>query len=350
MSIPSIAVEAALIALPDDDATADDLTIYIDRLLQWSELLDEGTISLRLSETTTQALFDSNRFPHARRIDGLFRKRSLEAFDGTTVARIINRLLELTPSLEKETGTSELLIDDFISNPDVSSSLDSCAPLRQERIRCIGYIVAVKPMVMPTHPVVLVSSEAKHVSTSVSFTLHDAECIEPSIKATLQLPRQFNNDVALASAPISALLHFNEVEIWLNALRTSQVNQLMLAIRCSVLKMAKRINLSASGQLRKFSIHKEFPGSVRNSGADTEVGLAGRALRSISETILMQRLSNTHALREGAGPTMKQQSRGKDLAWRRDIDYEFHLHYWECERGGVEIASVVVHNDFTIPR
>lgn len=34
---------------------------------------------------------------------------------------------------------------------------------------------------------------------------------------------------------------------------------------------------------------------------------------------------------------------------RRDIDDEYHLHYWQCRNGAVEIASIVVHNDFSIP-
>jgi hypothetical protein len=41
--------------------------------------------------------------------------------------------------------------------------------------------------------------------------------------------------------------------------------------------------------------------------------------------------------------------RGRDKAQRRDIDYEFHLHYWECANGTIELASVVHHNDFSIP-
>jgi hypothetical protein len=41
--------------------------------------------------------------------------------------------------------------------------------------------------------------------------------------------------------------------------------------------------------------------------------------------------------------------RGSDKAQRRDIDYEFHLHYWEIANDVIELASVVHHNDFSIP-
>ena len=56
----------------------------------------------------------------------------------------------------------------------------------------------------------------------------------------------------------------------------------------------------------------------------------------------------THALRSGAGGGNRQRMRGKDSAWRRDVDYEYHLHYWECEAGNVELANLVVHNEFSI--
>jgi hypothetical protein len=34
---------------------------------------------------------------------------------------------------------------------------------------------------------------------------------------------------------------------------------------------------------------------------------------------------------------------------RRDIGYDYHVHYWE-HGGHIEFASVVIHNDLTIPQ
>ena len=62
-------------------------------------------------------------------------------------------------------------------------------------------------------------------------------------------------------------------------------------------------------------------------------------------------LAATHALREGQGGGSPQRRRSTDgaTAWRRDVDYEYHLHYWECPGGIVELASMGPHNDFSIP-
>jgi hypothetical protein len=77
-----------------------------------------------------------------------------------------------------------------------------------------------------------------------------------------------------------------------------------------------------------------------------------RALfRSIAETVDRLKLAATHALREGQSGGAPQRHRSTDgaTAWRRDIDYEYHLHYWECSDGTVELASMGPHNDFSIP-
>ena len=67
------------------------------------------------------------------------------------------------------------------------------------------------------------------------------------------------------------------------------------------------------------------------------------------ETIRGQNLPGVHALRTSPGGNATQRLRGTDKAQRRDIDQEFHLHYWECANGTIELASVVHHNDFSIP-
>jgi hypothetical protein len=62
-----------------------------------------------------------------------------------------------------------------------------------------------------------------------------------------------------------------------------------------------------------------------------------------------EQLAAVHALRAGKGGNNPKWTRGKDNAQRRDIDTEFHLHYWKCADGTIELASVVRHNDFSIP-
>ena len=53
-------------------------------------------------------------------------------------------------------------------------------------------------------------------------------------------------------------------------------------------------------------------------------------------------------MRSGRAPGANdpQQMRDNDKGQRRNIDREFHLHYWDCDDGTIELAKVVYHNDF----
>ena len=71
-------------------------------------------------------------------------------------------------------------------------------------------------------------------------------------------------------------------------------------------------------------------------------------IRACAETILGHAMSDVHHLREGKGGNSPQRKYGSYKAWRRDIDYEFHLHYWEAPDGRPIFADIVVHNNMSI--
>ena len=76
---------------------------------------------------------------------------------------------------------------------------------------------------------------------------------------------------------------------------------------------------------------------------------AKELLRAMSETLLKTKMRDVHALRTGSGPQAPQRKRGRDKAWRRDIDHDLHLHYWERADGSIEFACVGHHNSMSIP-
>jgi hypothetical protein len=92
----------------------------------------------------------------------------------------------------------------------------------------------------------------------------------------------------------------------------------------------------------------EFFETVSKLGFIHEEKKIRRLLRACAETVLNESLGATHWLRTGKGANDPQRMRGNQGAWRRDIDDEYHLHYWSTERGP-EFASVVQHNDMSIP-
>ncbi|MGE6762331.1 hypothetical protein ACQKGO_30255 [Corallococcus interemptor] len=345
MSLPFIALEASVLAIPIESAPSSEVHSYLLKLIDWSALLDDTPASVVISELATQAMFDSNRFPSVDRLDQLLRSRDIQEYDGRTISRMISRLLELTPSLEHATGLSSMLIDNFSASPDTALPLEGWAPLRTDHVNCLCHIAlsASQPETVRSH--LFVSSITTCSLTEVSFTLYDIDSTDSNRPLARELPAEISCAIPVASDTANAFSSFNAENIWLTAESDAE---LRFAIRCAIAQTSKAFGIK--GPIRKFKFGRNFVASLRSLGALQSDRLAAKTLQAVALTVLMLRLPLTHALRTGSGPNDAQQRRGGDFAWRRDVDYEFHLHYWECSGNEVELAALVTHNDFSIPR
>ncbi|MBM4259716.1 MAG: hypothetical protein FJ147_27945 [Deltaproteobacteria bacterium] len=96
-----------------------------------------------------------------------------------------------------------------------------------------------------------------------------------------------------------------------------------------------------------YRCRRVFWESAAALGFLTEHGKAAKLLRACVDTILRRGLAATHTLRTSASGGAPQRTSGRLKAWRRDIDDQYRLHYWQ-DGEAVELARVVVHNDFRI--
>jgi len=107
--------------------------------------------------------------------------------------------------------------------------------------------------------------------------------------------------------------------------------------------------LSLANDAPMFTLRPEFMESARSNGFAKDEAKITRLIEHMVDALRQERMGQVHALRRGRGARTGQVRRGADRAWRRDIDYEYHLHYWTGPNIGVEFAKVAVHNDFQIP-
>jgi hypothetical protein len=98
-----------------------------------------------------------------------------------------------------------------------------------------------------------------------------------------------------------------------------------------------------------FMVGPHFMQSAVDLGFKGEAPRVPALLRACSETILGQRLADTHSLRvdRSGGARDRTSARDGARALRRDIDDEYHLHFW-ARANGPELANVVQHNDYSI--
>lgn len=62
-SMPSVTIDAGVLAVPHVDCAKDDAFQYVDTLLDWSRLLDEPWVAIYMSERASEALVDEGLFP-----------------------------------------------------------------------------------------------------------------------------------------------------------------------------------------------------------------------------------------------------------------------------------------------
>lgn len=98
-----------------------------------------------------------------------------------------------------------------------------------------------------------------------------------------------------------------------------------------------------------FDFGLDFVSSAKKLGFLHDSKKIPRLLRVCADILLGRNLADAHPLRSGMGGNDPQRVRGKWSAWRHDIDYEFHLHYWK-NGANIEFANVVTHEDVSITK
>ena len=99
----------------------------------------------------------------------------------------------------------------------------------------------------------------------------------------------------------------------------------------------------------EFSFDSSFFSAAANCGFLHRRPLIKKLLSTMFDVLVERRQNQTHPLRCGQGGDDDQVRQDGFSAWRRDIDYEYHLHYWKSGRL-IQFASIGPHNDFKIPR
>ncbi|MBX9687534.1 MAG: hypothetical protein K2X27_12580 [Candidatus Obscuribacterales bacterium] len=142
------------------------------------------------------------------------------------------------------------------------------------------------------------------------------------------------------------LISVDPVQEWI---RSKSVDGLRLSIKAACAKLADKLNKEIEWkELDAFAFHPKFLEYLWDHGFNNEPRKIRRLLRACAETILKLNLDAVHALRTTSSGGARQRLRGNDKAFRRDIDYEYHLHYWDTA-DGPQFCTVGPHEYFDIP-
>ena len=346
----SVILDAGILVVPPPEGEADDAHRYVDSLLEWAKLLDEPWIAVCMSEGACQALSDDGLYPLREQLQRLFSRHGIVEYDVNTVAVVVERLLAHTPSFETYFRVRDVLPENVSTKPDV---LQLCAGsgLQSELARCLVLLAILRRHcgedILQN---ALIVRRAPGQNILVRAIVHDFDHLLNDFDAVLPKPPEYFEGEVLACDSFRSLLNcIDESKVLRNATDDTGVE---IAIRIGLYKsrLARRLepDWDDVGGMR---LGREFGWAIRRSCQNAGLSVAVGAIRAACEAIDRQNLRAVHALRIGRGGNDPQRRRKHDnaKAWRRDVDDEYHMHYWETDDGTIEFAWMAVHNDFSIP-
>lgn len=344
---PAVYIDAFTLACPSPKLGIDSFGNYIQNLLNWNELRRTEWIDIYTSRDTAAVLFEVGAYPPWPELQRAIDCLGIQHVQVRDIVEIINGFLQRTLLIENELELNDLLFDQY----GLSAAVDYTGRPGPfiKHLELLTVLLALhKSINEELDNMLLVSCPdlKHHGNTQVTAAIIDLAC-SSSTSPLAAYPTPF---VVTAQFAICICLHtlHSSVDaccIWSSA-------------TCHEV-MHKAIEVFAYQQItatneyfnvldnHPFSFGVAFIESSRASGFFNDPIKIRMLLRGCVETVMRTNLHAVHALRSDEGSNSPQLTRGTDKAWRRDIDRDYHLHYWETPEG-FELADVVHHNDFKI--
>lgn len=325
-----------IFALDKATATQDQLEKFIQNLLDWHRLIELNWGRVFRPTDAFDILLKYELYPYIDTVKELVVKYRIDYIQPEGIDKIINAILQKIPTVEDITEIDDVLFD---------TNNCTCQGNRNDE-----FFFVLKRMVVELgiYCVLNGSDFTENVIISKEIGQHTIKfdavvsIIEPDKGIELPYPiaiefYNFDNFEMFCTS-------FDPVKIWLNAKGDYCIN---MSLNVSLKQEGSEFDYLFTDLKPNFVFQDSFFKSVYNMQFDTNAGKIERLLRAMVEEVLKNNMSGTHALRESKGGSAKQISCDGYKAWRRDIDREYHLHYWK-QGGFIVFADVVVHDNFTI--
>lgn len=347
--MPSVTIDTCVLAAPPQSVSHDDIIEYVETLLDWKKLLDEPWVAIYMSEHAAEVMIDEGVYPLRAELKRLFQAKGIEEYDYNTVGMLTEELLKKTPYFETVFRIQDVLSENVSTLPDLLS-IHAGQELSSELARCVVMMAILhsscrQPVL--DHNLIVKPWQGSTV-VQVRALIHDIDTSRDDLLALPVPPEFFEGEILTCQNFRELVLNLDEAAIWKAA--DNEIG-LELATKIAVYKSRLERAIEPNwDEIQGFRFGCEFYKRMRTCEQGGSTGLVDRTLRALAETIDGQNMRAVHAKRTGTGGGDPQETRGQDKAWRRDIDREYHLHYWECADGTIEFASVGPHNMFDIPK
>ena len=141
--MPSVTIDAGVLAAPPEDSSVNAVHRYIDTLLDWRKLLGKRWVAIYMSTRASEALLDDGLYPLRNNLRNLFAANGIVHADFNTVATLVDALLQLTPSFETYFRVRDVLTEELSTDPDILR-LSAGDKLQSDLARCLTLIAILR--------------------------------------------------------------------------------------------------------------------------------------------------------------------------------------------------------------
>lgn len=328
-----------LCACPAVDEGPERFNSFLNGLLLLRDLPRTSWLQLCITNDSLDALFSEGKYPIRPTLEQALAAHGNQQLQAQDIIEIVNGLFKRVTNLESLTGIDDFLHEGYVAAPEIlkngrqnstSEAFDKFVLF--SAYDCLSGRNGGPPLTILTQGITVEGGTAR-IKGAITYSEGSAVLTLP---INIETDVRFHQDFAALCGCISTeqgWLYCNDEQDY------SATLQLHL----------KKVIASAGlndADIRPWIFGANFITSFAALAFNDEAKCR-KLLKACAESIIRLNLNATHALRINAGANSAQRTRGAYKAWRRDIDYEFHLHYWD-DGNTVELSCVVVHNNYDI--
>ncbi|MCW2263745.1 MULTISPECIES: hypothetical protein [Sphingobacterium] len=330
-------LDPAVLTLDKENTTKDQLEEFIYSLIDYKKTMDLNWGAFYIPDSTSTLLFENNLYPLVDNIKHLTKTYNIDYIQPEEIDKIICSILNKTMSYENHLTIYDVLYEDVHNEESkTDNGISDFTQVLKTMTLCIILSAEANKKELDNN---IILSNVNLICLDVNISLCESIIdYEPpsSLKTNVQTYLNFNNFVTT----------YNPAALWTNI---TNEKCFRIALAMQLKQTDTNIDFYEYTNSTEMLIMKSFLDSQKALNFQNEKSKAQMLLRSLTEEILKTHMAHTHEIRESKGGNSKQLKWKEYYAWRRDIDHEFHLHYWK--KGQTKIfTDVVHHNNFNISK
>lgn len=308
---------------------------YINTLIGWEEFSKMEWGQIYLLTSTFECLLNNGYYPFIDNLKVLIQKYNVTHIGASDVDRILNKFLMKFPKIEDTIP----LLNNYIGC-DTNSDLSHRPEVFNQELCKLSSLLSLKTTL-----------NFESEDENVIFTRDLTNVVEFKSKIeTLSDESPIHSHYLVKSySCFESFFGFcSDITtpkiIWKNAKSNTELE---IGIRIKLLQECKYDCIEHSYENHSFNFQKSFFNWILDLNLKSVESKLNATLRSVSDVILGKNKQEIHWLRVGKGAKDPQVKYESFCAWRKDIDDEYHIHYW-CNGQMLIFADVVPHKIVTI--